>query len=244
MAKRRKNEEKLLETLKDPNETHSKEITSLMEKTIRGGHKVYCATDWHLWTRCGEKGTSKCKRRKDFDKIIKAINETMTAEDLLIYLGDLVDGEFGEPIELKTILKTLPGKKILVLGNNDVFPTTFYKSCGFEYVVQSFVWHNVLFTHMPVRNDNQINIHGHIHGYHTYWIPYRNHVDVAACGGRTEPVELGEVIKAQRSYSKNIKECPEHFNEGYIPILPDNYFHRVMVDDTSKYPFCEDPFTD
>lgn len=235
MSKQRKKEDNLVEKLKDPDEVHSKEIENLMEKTIRSGHKVYCATDWHLWTRI-EKGKTACKRRKDFDKILKNVNDTMTKDDLLIYLGDLVDGEFQDKEDLKAILKTLPGKKVLVIGNNDIFPTSFYKSCGFEYAVQSFIWHNVLFTHMPVRNDNQINIHGHIHGYRTYWIPYSNQIDVASCGGRKELVELCDVIKSQRKYSKTIKECPEHFEEAYEFVK--DRFQTVIGD------FMPDPYED
>ena len=175
----RDKEEKLVEKLKDPTETNESQIVRLINKTIKDKHKVYCATDWHLWVR-KEKNKPECHRCKNFETIIKNVNETLTKDDLLIYLGDLVDGEFKEKEELKAILKTLPGKKILVMGNNDLFTSQFYKSCGFEYVTQSFVWNNVLFTHMPVRNNNQLNVHGHIHGYRNYWIPYTNQIDVGA----------------------------------------------------------------
>ena len=213
----REKEEKLLKSLKDPNEDHSSQISKLIDDTIKKGHKVYCATDWHLWTRL-VKNKPACKKRKEFDKILKNINETLTKDDLLIYLGDLVDGEFQEKEELKSILLTLPGKKVMVLGNNDLFGPAFYKSCGFDYVVQSFVWDDVLFTHIPIRNSNHLNVHGHLHSnlYRPiYWIPYRNHIDVAWIGGREKPVELKDVLKKQKSYSKIIKEDPSHFEEGY-----------------------------
>ena len=210
----REKEEKLLKSLKDPNEDHSSQISKLINDTIKKGHKVYCATDWHLWTRL-VKNKPACKKRKEFDKILKNINETLTKDDLLIYLGDLVDGEFQEKDELKSILLTLPGKKVMVLGNNDLFGAAFYKSCGFDYVVQSFVWNDIIFTHMPIKNNNTMNVHGHIHGYRTYWVPYTNQIDVGAYNGRNEVVPLNELIKKQKSYSKTIKEQPEHFNEGY-----------------------------
>jgi len=219
-------ENKLDEQLKDPKESHSKEIAKLIDKTIKGKHMVYLSTDWHLWTRL-EKGKRACKRRNGFEEIIKNANEAMTKDDLLIYMGDLVDGEFDDKDELKSILKTIPGNKILVIGNNDIFDVSFYKSCGFEYVVRSFVWHDILFTHIPVVNDNQLNIHGHLHNFRTYWVPYKNHIDVASCGGREKPVELWMVIKSQKSYSRTIKESPEHFNESYdlfYTIMRTNYF--------------------
>ena len=232
----RDKEEKLVEKLKDPTETNESQIVRLINKTIKDKHKVYCATDWHLWVR-KEKNKPECHRCKNFETIIKNVNETLTKDDLLIYLGDLVDGEFKEKEELKAILKTLPGKKILVMGNNDLFTSQFYKSCGFEYVTQSFVWNNVLFTHMPVRNNNQLNVHGHIHGYRNYWITYSNQIDLGALDGRIKPVELKTVITSQKSYSKTIKEHPEKFNEGYTVKIRDGValFNEVMDPFNTSY---------
>lgn len=209
----RQKEEKLVGSLRDPTENHSTEITRLIDKTIKNKHNVYCMTDWHLWLR-NEKNKPACHKRNNFDEIIKNVKK-IQPDDVLIFLGDLVDGEFDDKDSLKNILLPMNFKKILVVGNNDLFSPVFYKSCGFDYVVRSFVWHNVLFTHMPVKNDNDINIHGHIHGYKTYWVPYTNQIDVAYLDGRTEPVELQRVLKSQKSYSKVIKEEPSHFEEGY-----------------------------
>ena len=209
----RQKEEKLVGSLRDPTENHSTEITRLIDKTIKNKHNVYCMTDWHLWLR-NEKNKPACHKRNNFDEIIKNVKR-IQPDDVLIFLGDLVDGEFEDKDSLKNILLPMNFKKILVVGNNDLFSPAFYKSCGFDYVVRSFVWHNVLFTHMPVKNDNDINIHGHIHGYKTYWVPYTNQIDVAYLDGRTEPVELQRVLKSQKSYSKVIKEEPSHFEEGY-----------------------------
>lgn len=209
----RQKEEKLVGSLRDPTENHSTEITRLIDKTIKNKHNVYCMTDWHLWLR-NEKNKPACHKRNNFDEIIKNVKR-IQPDDVLIFLGDLVDGEFEDKESLKNILLPMNFKKILVVGNNDLFSPVFYKSCGFDYVVRSFVWHNVLFTHMPVKNDNDINIHGHIHGYKTYWVPYTNQIDVAYLDGRTEPVELQRVLKSQKSYSKVIKEEPSHFEEGY-----------------------------
>lgn len=233
----RKKEDNLMEKLKDPKENHSREISYLIDMTLSRKNQVYLMTDWHLFRR-KEKGKSECYRCKNFKDIMKTLSETMTKDDLLIYLGDLCDGELQDKESLKTALLPIPGRKVLVLGNNDLFGVPFYKSCGFEHVVQSFVWANVLFTHVPTKNDNQMNIHGHIHGFRTYWIPYTNQVDVAALGGREKPVTLHEVIVAQKKYAKTIKEDPSHFNEGYE--LPTNQFGVF----THQMEFCtiEDPF--
>lgn len=214
MTKNRIKEEKLVKQLKHPKEQHSDYIGKLIDETIKSHNKVFLTTDWHLWKRI-KKGSNECHERNDFKTVINNMKNKITNNDLLINLGDLCDGEFKDKEKIKEVIKTIPGKKILVIGNNDVFDKSFYKSCGFEYVINSFVWNNVIFSHMPIKNDNQINVHGHIHGYRKYWVPYSNQIDVAAFNGRTEPIELDKIIKSQKSYSKTIKECPEHFEEGY-----------------------------
>jgi len=215
MKEHRVVEEKKMEALKDPKEQKSNEISRLIDKTLASKHKVYLATDWHLYVG-KEKNKPECHRCKNFKDIVKNVNEVMGKDDMLIYLGDLCDGEMeNEKDEMKSILSTIPGHKVLVLGNNDLFTPAFYKACGFEYVTQSFEWNDMLFTHVPCKNDNKLNIHGHIHGYKTYWIPYSNQIDVAALDGRVKPVELKTVIASQPSYAKTIKEDPSHFDEGY-----------------------------
>ena len=231
-------EDKLMDALKHPSESHSKEISKLIDDTIRKKHKVYCMSDWHLFIR-KEKGKPECHKRPNFNEIIKNL-KTIQPDDLLIYLGDLVDGEFQDKETLKNIILPMNFNKILVIGNNDLFDVNFYKSCGFKYVVRSFVWHDILFTHCPVRNNNKINVHGHIHMSMAYWIPYQNHVDVEYFGGRVKPVEMMEAIKGQPKYSKLIKECPEHFNEGYGFNVTNDLFFDVM---NNSLPI-EDPYRD
>lgn len=239
----RQAEEKRMESLKDPNEQHSKEISALISKTLRNAGNIYCATDWHLFVR-DEKNKPSCHKCKNFDSIMKDCMNVMTDRDMLIYLGDLADGEMAhekDKEELKQVLKLIPGKKILVLGNNDVQPVSYYKACGFDHVVQSFVWSNVLFTHIPVKNEQQINVHGHIHGYKTYWIPYTNQIDVAYLGGREHLVQLSQVLASQYNYSKKIKEDPSKFNEGYTNTVIDG----VAINESDGTPtsyLCDDPF--
>lgn len=239
-------EDKRMDQLTDPNNQHSKEISALISKTLRNTGTIYLATDWHLFVR-DEKGKSKCHKCKNFDSILKDVMNTMTDKDLLIYMGDLADGELSKEQdldELKQVLKLIPGTKILVLGNNDTQSVSFYKSCGFTQVVQSFVWSNVLFTHIPVKNDQQINVHGHIHGYATYWIPYTNQIDVAYLGGREHLVQLAQVLASQYNYSKKIKEDPSKFEEGYTNPVRDGIgiFESYTNDSSHANYLLSDPF--
>ena len=227
-----KKEDRLMNKLKDPDEKEdvNGKICSLINKTLKSGHKVYLSTDWHLWLR-EEKDKPQCHKRSDFNTILNNMR-AVKPDDLLIYMGDLVDGEFQNKNELKEALQSLSGlNMIMVRGNNDLFDKSFYKSCGFQYVVDSFVWNDIIFTHVPVKNDHNLNVHGHTHNYKTYRIPYTNQIDVAYLDGRKTPAELQKVIAAQPKYSKLIKEQPEYFEESFD--LFESINHRV-----------EDPYHD
>lgn len=228
----RSKEEKLMKDLKDPDNSSdaNRTISKMINDTLRAGHKVWLGTDWHLWLR-EEKNKPDCHKRSDFDSILYNFSQ-IPNEDLLIYMGDLVDGEFKNKDELKDCLidKLSNVRKIMVLGNNDLFGKPFYKSCGFEHVVESFVWSDVLFTHIPCVNDNELNVCGHLHGYTTFWVPYKNQIEVGWCGGRKQPVELYKVINKQKSYSKHVKEFPEHFNESTYD-NPFEYNMNNVIDD-------------
>lgn len=238
----RQKEDKLMDSLSDPTENHSEAISNLINKTIRSKHKVYLATDWHLWKR-KQKGKPDCTRCKNFEEIFKNVNGTVTPDDLLIYMGDFVDGEFKDKEALKDVLLSIPCKKVMVRGNNDLFAPSFYKSCGFEYCVQSFIWSDILFCHIPAKNDLQMNIHGHIHSNQyppVYWIDYTNQIDVAWCGGRERPVELKKVIDTQKEFSKRIKVDHTHMQEGYGPATYYGMFVSVM----EAQGYIPDPFDD
>lgn len=247
---RRIKEDNMMHRLKDAEQHPDKRnIAKLIDETREKGNTVWLCTDWHLWKRVS-KNQPLCNKRKDFDKVIKAVESTVKLNDLLINLGDLVDGEFQDKESLKNQMQEIVCKKVLVRGNNDLFDNAFYKSCGFLYVVDSFQWHNILFSHCPVENDCDLNIHGHIHTspdckkgdkFAKYWVPYHNHIDVAYLGGRIKPVELSEVIKTQPEFSKHIKECPEHFGEQELMDKNMTLFMRVMEEGSS---FIHDPWYD
>ena len=233
----RKKEDKLMKDLKEPDKEHSADISRLINNTIRAGHKVWLGTDWHLWLR-DVKDKPKCHERSDFNTVLNNFKNKVGQDDLLIYLGDLVDGEFQDKDQLKATMQNLNKNMILVKGNNDLFTDAFYKDCGFKYVVESFVWSDVLFTHIPCANKNKVNGHGHLHSYHRYRIPYTNQIDVAWLGGRKEPVELMKVIKAQPKYSKIIIEEPEHFGEHFQEDL--DLFHQQFTSDRLYDPYRDE----
>ena len=63
-----------------------------------------------------------------------------------------------------------PKYSILIRGNHDLFEDSFYKACGFNLILkQPLKYHNIIFSHIPVKNkylfNNSVNIHGHLHEY-------------------------------------------------------------------------------
>lgn len=213
----RQREDRNMKVLKNPLMLHSAEIGKLIDETLRNRRNVWVCCDWHLY-RKNEKDKPECHKFSKWNEIVENYRKKVHPLDLVINLGDLVDGELEDidkMNELRDLIKGLPGKKIHVKGNNDIFDYHFYKSCGFLFSVPAFVWANTLFTHIPIENAFDLNIHAHLHGYKTYWIPYTNQVDAAAFGARLEPVELLKLLRSQPLYAKGVKVDESHFNEYY-----------------------------
>lgn len=96
--------------------------------------------------------------------------------ELLVIVGDIALGKFGEAMAL---LKSMPGRKILVAGNHDFErsgkPRFLRDQDVFEAVVPFLFWsgpkgRDVLVSHYPVcfpeslKTDHALlNYHGHLH---------------------------------------------------------------------------------
>lgn len=203
----REKEEHQMDLVFQPRLENNCYMNKMITDTLRAKREVWLVTDLHLFVR-KEKNKPECHKRANFNKVIDNLSK-VHPKDLVINLGDLVDGEFQNKEELKEIMLTLPGNKILVRGNNDLFTTTFYRECGFRYVSYGFIFGNMAFTHVPiVHHEFKMNIHGHLHtGINSkrtpqYWVPYNNHIDVF--DENRKPIRLQDVIASQPEYSKNI----------------------------------------
>lgn len=221
----RDKEEHQMDLVFQPTLENNNDINNLISSTIKARRKVWFVTDLHLFVR-KEKNKPECHKRNNFNTVIN--NQSLIhPNDLVINLGDLVDGEFTDKDALKDILLLLPGIKILVRGNNDLFNKSFYEQCGFKYVVYGFVYNDIVFTHVPIVHHNKLNIHGHIHGGKTYWVPYNKHIDVF--DKDRKPKTLQEIIKAQPEYSKNITVKMDKFlQESVFEESIDSYNYNVL----------------
>ena len=64
--------------------------------------------------------------------LIKNWNETVSNKDVVVHLGDFA---LCSKKMAREICSQLNGKKILIKGNHDQQPDTYYKECGFMFVV-------------------------------------------------------------------------------------------------------------
>ena len=95
--------------------------------------------------------------------MISRWNNTVTIDDLVIHMGDFALHKNSE--KAAWIINALKGRKILVKGNHDRKTDHWYLTHGFDFVCNSFVLDDILFTHRPIENLKKwkFNIHGHIH---------------------------------------------------------------------------------
>lgn len=84
-------------------------------------------------------------------------NNVITNSDDWICLGDLSAGVSKVPDgkeKLKKILSNLNGKrKILIRGNHDHYPDSWYKDCGFDIVCYYLIQDGVMFCHYALENN-------------------------------------------------------------------------------------------
>lgn len=207
----RRTEDRINKKIYEANPEKNSAISKLIDTTKANGHQVYLMTDWHLFKI--NKETKEFFKRPGADNIIRNIKNTIKDGDLLIFLGDICDGEYEDKATLSMILNALPGTKIMIRGNNDLFSDQWYVDNGFKYIVPKFVYEDILFSHRPQDNNYKINIHGHMHneaGNKTYLASeishYNNQVDAAYFGAREKPIPMDVVIKGYQHYHDKIAQ--------------------------------------
>lgn len=121
----------------------------------------------------GEKLRPEFANIEDMNNKMRSLwNHTVRPEDMVIHFGDLV-WTAGNSENIKTLIKSLNGRKILVRGNHDKKSYSWYLSNGIDFVSDRFSWDyngkRILFIHNPdhITPDeySRYNIicHGHVH---------------------------------------------------------------------------------
>jgi len=121
--------------------------------------KIWVITDTHF----NHPGIIEMGRPEDYqEQILYNWRVVVDDNDLVIHLGDVI---FNRQTELKGIMDSLPGTKILVRGNHDHRPS-WYLNRGFTWACDAMEYRGVYFTHIPSRHlppGCEVNIHGHLH---------------------------------------------------------------------------------
>jgi calcineurin-like phosphoesterase family protein len=139
------------------------------------------------------------------EELIKRWNETVRDDDKVYHLGDFCLNRRS----LETA-KRLKGRKILIMGNHDVFKTQEYLDVGFERLHGVLQFENLILSHIPV-HVGQVehrffaNVHGHLHSRKINDWRYLN---VSVENTDLRPISLEEV------YSR-IVEQQSKANEEY-----------------------------
>ena len=184
--------------------SHIKSSLNLIEAFLAQKKRIFFWSDQHF----NHSNIIKYSNRPFEDKehmnsvMIKNYFNTVNDDDLVIWGGDVA---FGSVEETRQILKSLPGKKILILGNHDfdknkltfrnyhIFDNHFMSYC-FSLKIENKIC-NILLTHYPVDNkwlpDNTLNVHGHIH-VHT---ADKKNINISVEHTNYKPILLDEIIK-------------------------------------------------
>ena len=97
------------------------------------------------------------------ESIIHRWNSVVGDKDLVFHLGDVC---FGKRY-LDSVLPRLKGKKRLVMGNHDTYPSQHYLMY-FDKLYGVVFWERCVLSHMPVHPNGLgarwlLNVHGHLH---------------------------------------------------------------------------------
>jgi calcineurin-like phosphoesterase family protein len=94
--------------------------------------------------------------------IVDRWNGVVSDSDTVYHLGDFAFGRHNIDIA-----QSLKGKKMLIMGNHDTYPTSAYLKY-FVKLYGSTYFHRCILSHIPVHDNSLgarwlLNVHGHLH---------------------------------------------------------------------------------
>ena len=144
----------------------SRDIHEILDSTP--DNRIFLSTDWHIYADHYGKG----KNKVNIKDIVKWCKDHINPNDVFINLGDLTYRYCNKEDQSKAqeIYKSLPGIKVLILGNHDIpLGPQFYTNCGFDFIFKTLRHRDIIFSHRPIDIANytdmsvKTNIHGHKH---------------------------------------------------------------------------------
>lgn len=128
--------------------------------------QIWLITDTHF---NHDKMVELCGRPANHTQLIlENWRNAVSEQDTTFHLGDVI---LGRQSEMEAMIRSVPGKKILILGNHDQEKPSWYMKRGFDFACEAFVHKGILFTHYPAQvlpvgataEKITLNIHGHLH---------------------------------------------------------------------------------
>lgn len=156
--------------------------------------------------------------------------------DTVYFLGDLHDNSHkrDDLDYLRTIVPKLHGKKIIILGNHDVYKDQDYLDLGFEKVIHGPYYYKpyIILSHEPCReafqNPYVWNIHGHLHNAE---LELENYICVSARHVQYRPQKLTKI--AERIAGKVAKRKEHFMEEWYCPFY-DFMQYELQYDESGR----------
>ena len=183
------------------------EIHELLDNT--DPKHIYLSGDWHFF----QTHYKKERNYVNTQEIVSWCKQNFKEDDVFIYQGDISFRYANEEDQKKSqeIMASIPGIKVLILGNHDLMlGQDYFKACGFHYVFEKIEWKNIVFTHRPINMDlmpeDFINIHAHMHK----WAEYNTtdgsrNINVYPYYYGNKPVTLDYCLKHKDKLMKNNK---------------------------------------
>lgn len=170
--------------------------------------RIFLSTDWHIYADHYGKG----KNKVNIKDIVKWCKDHINPNDVFINLGDLTYRYCNKEDQRKAqeIYKSLPGIKVLILGNHDIpLGPQFYTNCGFDFIFKTLRHRDIIFSHRPIDIANytdtsvKTNIHGHKHEEVIYNITDgRDAINCYPSLFDNKPVTLGYLLKNKNKLVK------------------------------------------
>lgn len=134
------------------------------------------------------------------DQLTKLWNDTVGNGDLVYVLGDFT---LARSLDLiRSLVNSLNGRKILIMGNHDTRKPKDYIECGFETATRKpmMVEPGVILMHEPFEDAgliamNYIYFFGHVHNHYSLMNDYSNCMCVSVEKIDYTPIDLDSAIK-------------------------------------------------
>lgn len=146
------------------------------------------------------------------ETIIHNWNSVVADDDIVYLLGDVAH-EYSDVESLKTTLKRLNGKIVLIAGNHDFPWLSTYRELGIEVITYSIILDNYwILSHEPVYVTERApyaNIFGHVHANPIYNTVSKRSCCVSAERVSYTPVSFayikGEVVAANTQVTEAVE---------------------------------------